>query len=100
MNGAISRGADGVFLNIHVQPAARCNAVIGLYGDAIKIALTAPPQDGKANLALLGFVIETLKLPKSDIKLVSGLKSRRKRLFIRGNTAALIKLIQSRLLHD
>ncbi len=89
-----------MYLNVHAQPAARHNAVSGLYGDAIKISLTSPPQEGKANVALLGFVAKTLKLPKSDIKLVSGQKNRRKRLFIYGDAEVLIALIQSRLLHD
>ncbi len=95
--GAVRKGKGGVYLNIHVQPAARREAVCGLHGEAIKIALRAPAQDGKANMALIDFVARQLNLPKSDIRLVSGFTSRRKRMFIGGDPDILAQHIQVRL---
>ena len=80
--------ADGCTLALRLQPAARKNAVTGLHADAVKIALTAPPVDGKANEALIDFLAETLHLPRARIAIVSGLTSRSKLLRITGRNAA------------
>jgi uncharacterized protein (TIGR00251 family) len=73
------RIGDGkMTLTLHIQPGAKKTEVAGLYGDALKIRLAAPPVDGKANAALIGFVAERLQLAKSAIHLKSGQTSRRK----------------------
>jgi hypothetical protein len=77
--------ADGrVTLTLHIQPGAKKTEFAGLHGDALKIRLAAPPVDGKANEALVKFVAETLKLPKSAVNLKSGQSSRRKVLEVQG----------------
>ena len=77
--------ADGrITLTLHIQPGAKKTEFAGLHGDALKIRLAAPPVDGKANEALIKFVAETLKLPKSAVNLKSGQTSRRKVLEIQG----------------
>jgi uncharacterized protein (TIGR00251 family) len=68
----------GVRLRIHLQPRASQNRVIGLHGDALKIALTAPPVGGAANAALLRFLAKLFALPASSVVLLSGEKSREK----------------------
>jgi uncharacterized protein (TIGR00251 family) len=79
------QAADGgITLTLHIQPGARKTEFAGLHGDALKIRLAAPPVDGKANEALVKFIAETLKLPKSAISLKSGQTSRRKVLEIQG----------------
>lgn len=61
------------------HPAGRQKTEIaGLYGDALKIRLAAPPVDGKANAALIGFLAERLGVAKTAISLKSGQTSRRK----------------------
>lgn len=73
------RAGDGkITLTLHIQPGAKKTEVAGLYGDALKIRLAAPPVDGKANAALIGFVAERLQLAKSAVSLKSGQTSRRK----------------------
>ena len=77
--------ADGrITLTLHIQPGAKTTGFAGLHGDALKIRLAAPPVDGKANEALIRFVAETLKLPKSAVTLKSGQSSRRKVLEVSG----------------
>jgi uncharacterized protein (TIGR00251 family) len=74
--------ATSATLTLHVQPGARKTEIVGLYGDALKIRLAAPPVDGKANAALIEFVADRLSLPKSAVRLASGQTSRRKTLEI------------------
>ncbi|HEX4577333.1 MAG TPA: DUF167 domain-containing protein [Edaphobacter sp.] len=80
--------ADGCTLSVRVHPGARKNAVTGIHADAVKIALTAPPVDGKANEALIAFLAETLRLPRARIVIVSGITSREKMVRITGKSAA------------
>jgi uncharacterized protein (TIGR00251 family) len=77
------RASEGhITLTLHIQPGAKKTEVVGLHGDALKIRLAAPPVDGKANAALIGFVAERLGLAKSAVSLKSGQTSRRKVLEI------------------
>jgi uncharacterized protein len=80
--------ADGCTLAVRVHPGARKNSVTGVHADAVKIALTAPPVDGKANEALIAFLAETLHLPRARISLVAGATSRAKTVRITGKSAA------------
>ena len=80
----IRSNGSGVFLSCHVQPGAKRTAIAGVYGTALKIALAAPPVDGKANKELCVFLAKKLKLPKSAVTLVSGQTSRDKVVFLPG----------------
>jgi uncharacterized protein (TIGR00251 family) len=71
-------GPDGVSFAVRVQPRARRNAIIGELGDALKIALTAAPVDGRANDACIEFFANFLDLPRSSVTIVSGQSSRNK----------------------
>ncbi len=73
---------DGIYLRVHLQPRASQNRVIGVHGQAMKIALTAPPVEGVANAALLRFLAQLLALPQSSLSLLSGAKSREKQIRI------------------
>ena len=80
-----AQAADGsLILTLHIQPGARKTEIAGLHGGALKIRLAAPPVDGKANAALLGFLAKTCGVPKSAVELVSGDSSRAKRVRLRG----------------
>lgn len=83
--------ADGCTLSVRVQPGAKKSAVMGLHGGAVKIALSAPPVDGKANDALIAFVAEKVGLPRARVSLVSGMASRSKVLRITGKGAAEVR---------
>ena len=80
--------ADGCTLSVPVHPGARKNSVTGVHADALKIALTAPPVDGKANEALIAFLADALRLPRARIVLASGLTSRAKMVRITGKSTA------------
>ena len=73
-------------LAFHIQPKASRNQLAGRHGTAIKIRITAPPVDGKANECLLRFLAATLKLPHRNLTLVHGTSSRDKWIDIQGLT--------------
>ncbi len=58
--------------------------MLGRHGEALKVAVTVPPEGGKANRAVLALIAEHFDLAKRDVELVSGHSSRRKRLLLRG----------------
>jgi uncharacterized protein (TIGR00251 family) len=79
------RAADGVLsIAVHAQPGAKRTEVAGLHGDALKIRIAAPALEERANVALIEFVAKRLAVPKRDVTIASGEKSREKRLEIRG----------------
>lgn len=71
-------------VTIYVQPGAKKSEVCGMHNGNIKIKLNSPPVDGKANAALIHFLSNFLNIPKSSIELISGQKSRIKKLKIMG----------------
>ena len=76
---------------MRVQPRAKRNAVVGVIGDALKVALTAPPVEGKANEACIAFLAELLDVPRSSITIAAGETSRNKLIRVAGRTAAQIE---------
>ncbi len=74
-------------ITIRVIPRAGRTAVAGMRGDAVLVRLAAAPVDGAANDALIAFVAMTLGCSRRDVAIVSGEKSRDKRLRIDGFTA-------------
>jgi uncharacterized protein (TIGR00251 family) len=87
MDGFAKNVADGCTLTVRVHPGARKNGVTGVHAEAVKIALTTPPVDGKANEALIAFLAEALRVPRARIAIVAGLNSRAKTLRITGRSA-------------
>jgi len=81
---AFNRSGDGTVISLHLQPGAKRSAVCGMYGEALKVAIKAPPVDGKANAALREFMAERLAVPLARIILISGVTGRDKRLNISG----------------
>ena len=76
----------GVSFAVRVQPGASREGVVGLYGDAFKIALNAPAVDGKANEALIRYLATALNVSKSSITIAAGLTSRSKVIHVLGIT--------------
>ena len=73
---------EGCTLNVRIHPGARKNAIHGLHDGALKISLTTPPVDGRANEALIAFLSDQLRIPKARITLLTGATSRSKTLRI------------------
>ena len=75
-----------ITLNIRVVPRASKNEIIGLYGDALKVRIQAPPVDGKANAYLIKFLSQHWKIPRRNIEILSGETGRNKRLKINNSS--------------
>jgi uncharacterized protein (TIGR00251 family) len=73
-----------VILELHVQPGASRSEFAGRHGKRIKIRLAAPALEGKANAALIEFLAGHYGVPKRNVRIAAGLKSRRKRVVIEG----------------
>ena len=85
---AIHQNEDCLSFAVKVHPRARKNALIGEIGDALKISLTAPPVEGRANEACIEFFAKLLKVPRSSVTIASGLTSRNKVIRVAGLSAA------------
>lgn len=79
---AIVRCDDGLILTLYIQPKASRDAIIGLHGDALKIAITAPPIDGKANLHLQNYLADQFHVTKNQVQLEKGRRGRHKQIRI------------------
>ena len=76
--------AVGCILPVRAQPGARKAGILGEYAGALKVAVTAPPEDGRANKALIELLAGALNLKRSQVRLLSGETSRDKRFVIQG----------------
>lgn len=75
---------DGdLFLDIHVQPGASRDMLDGIHGERLKIRITAPPVDGRANAHLLRYLAGVFAVPRRQVTLTAGASGRRKRIRIR-----------------
>lgn len=79
--------AQGAQFALRVQPRASRNAVAGVIGDAVKLAITAPPVDGKANAAVIEHLAKLFGVAKSSVVIVSGETGRNKVVAVRGRSA-------------
>jgi uncharacterized protein (TIGR00251 family) len=84
----------GATFAIKVHPRSKKNAITGELGDALKVALTAPPVEGKANQACIEFFANLLKVARSSVTIAAGQGSRRKVIRVAGLTA---EQVQDRL---
>jgi uncharacterized protein (TIGR00251 family) len=89
----IASTTEGVSFSVHVQPRASRMEICGMQGDALKVRLTSPPVEDAANRQLEEFIAKTLGIAKSKVSVISGTKSRQKRLLIRGVDATTIAAI-------
>lgn len=93
----IQQRENAVVFAVRVQARASRNEIAGEWQDGLKIRLQAPPVEHRANEALCQFLAEILKIPASAVRILSGERSRTKRVEIRGVTAAQIHRL---LIHD
>lgn len=74
----------GCSFAVRVHPRSKKNAITGELGDALKVALTAPPIEGRANEACIEFLAKLLRLPRSSVAILSGETSRNKVIRVSG----------------
>lgn len=84
---------DAVVVRVRVQPKASRDAIVGEHNGALKVSVTAPPDKGKANKAVVELLARALGTAKSNVALVSGAASRDKAFAVRGVTAARIEAL-------
>ncbi len=87
-------GKDGVTVSLRVTPRAARNKIAGVVPAAegaveLKIGVTAPPEDGKANAAVIKLLAKAWKVPKSSLSVIKGATDRRKVILVAGDAAAL-----------
>ena len=82
---------DGVVLSLRVQPRSAANRVAGVQGNVLKINLTAPPVEGRANDALVRFLAQRLGVSKSRVRMAGGEASRHKVVRVEGLTPAQVQ---------
>jgi hypothetical protein len=80
----IQERATGLTFAVKVHPRARKNAITGTMGDALKLALIAPPVEGRANQAVVEFFADLFAIPRSSVTITSGETSRNKVIRIAG----------------
>ena len=89
--------AEGSLLAVRAQPGARKPGVLGEHAGALKVAVTAPPEDGRANEAITELLREWLGLKRSQVELASGATNRSKQFLIRGVTVEALREMIERL---
>lgn len=73
---------DALIVEVHLQPRAKRDEIVGPHGERLKIRITAPPVDGKANLHLTKFLAKAFGVPPAAVELIAGETGRDKRLRI------------------
>jgi uncharacterized protein (TIGR00251 family) len=75
---------NGCIVDVFVQPRGAKDAIVGLHGAALKVKVTAPPVEGRANRAVEDLLARVLRVPRRDVSVVAGQASRRKRVHVSG----------------
>lgn len=79
---AVTQRLDGLTVRLYIQPKASRDQIIGLHGDEVKVAITAPPVDGQANAHLIKFIAKQFRVAKSNVIIEKGELGRHKQLHI------------------
>jgi len=93
----ITKTATGATFKVRVQPGASKNEIVGVQEDALRVRISAPPVEGKANKALVQFLAEQLAVKRSQVEILNGHATRRKTIHVIGEgiQKKLKKLIDS-----
>jgi uncharacterized protein (TIGR00251 family) len=81
---SIERHGEYACLQVLLQPRSSRNEICGLLGQVLKVRVTSPPVDDRANEQLVAFLAETVGLPRRDVAIVRGHRSRRKTVGFKG----------------
>ena len=87
----IHDSSSGATFAVKVHPRARKNGITGEVGDALKLSLTSPPVDGKANAACIEFFAKLLNVPRASVSIASGAASRNKVIRVEGLTGPQVR---------
>ena len=87
----IADSSAGVMFAVKVHPRAKKNTITGEVGATLKVSLTAPPVDGKANAACIEFFAKLLKVPRASVTIASGERGRNKVVLVVGLTSAQVR---------
>ena len=87
----INESAQGATFAIKVHPRAKKDAITGEVGDALKVSLTSPPVDGRANEACIEFFAKLLKVSRTSVTIAAGQSSRNKIIRVSGMSAAQLR---------
>lgn len=87
----IQENGRGVTFAVRIHPRAKKVAILGEIGDALKVSLTAPPVEGRANQACVEFFAKLLKVPRSTVTIASGQTSRNKVIRVAGVSAQYVR---------
>lgn len=79
------RDGDSLVVSVHAQPGAKRTEVQGLHGDALKVRISAPPLEGRANAELQRYLAELFDVPQRNVTQLSGETARQKRFRIEGS---------------
>jgi len=82
---------EEITIKVYLQPRSSKNEIVGPYRDGIKVKVTAPPVEGKANEALLRLLAKELGIPASSIEIIKGHHSREKTLWISNSNPLTLK---------
>jgi uncharacterized protein (TIGR00251 family) len=88
---AMKESGGSVSFAVKVQPRAKRNAITGTLGDALKLSLTAPPVEGRANHAVIEFFADFFEIPRTSVSIASGETSRNKLIRIAGVSAQMVR---------
>jgi uncharacterized protein (TIGR00251 family) len=88
---AIQETAGGVTFAVKIHPRAKKNAITGEFGDALKVSLTTPPVEGRANQTCIEFFAKLLNVPRSSVTIASGQASRNKVIRVAGVTEQYVR---------
>jgi uncharacterized protein (TIGR00251 family) len=88
-----------LLLDVYVQPRASRNRIAGMHGNAVKLCITAPPVDDKANAAVVAFLAKLFGLPKSALQIKTGRQARNKKIIITNTSLALAEQILTNAMH-
>ena len=87
----VQDGSQGVSFAVKVHPRAKKDAITGELGDALKVSLTTPPVEGRANDACIEFFAKLLKVPRSSVTIASGHTNRNKVIRVAGVTGQYVR---------
>lgn len=91
----LQKDEKGVVLKLHVQPGASKSEFAGMHGDALKLRISARPEDGAANRAVCAFLAEIFSLPKTSVSILHGLSSRKKLVLLQGDGEKILAIADS-----
>ncbi len=98
MSYLTAKGSQQVILDLYIQPKSSRTRIVGLHDGSIKLTITAPPVEGKANTQVTAFFAKLFKIPKSAVNILSGQQGRHKRIGVTGINQAEIQQILAPLL--